>query len=378
MKKVLFVGPDTTNSERYKGGIHNIIKPLKDGYIHTFFDNGIDISFFNTERIPRSATSEGKITTNNLKNTFKIFKDTFYELGNIRYDILLYATSTGLPLLKDLLIARQLKRRYDVRIIMQIHSADIDMILFKNFFLKQFVFYMLVKTCDGCVFLSDKLMQTFVVKGFAKEKSYLLYNYHKLDLCDGPVKTKISRDNKTGKTRLLFMGGFNRHKGLLDLFTALESIDDNLYSLDLCGGYNSDDKELKNVLEKFCSGNKRSIVNHGYVSGKKKNNIFINSDIFVLPSYSEGLPVVLLEAMAAGCAIITTDVGAITEVVKDNENGIIISPGHVIALKEAILRLINDKELLQTLQKTNFNESRRYDIENYINGLSNIFNSVGA
>jgi glycosyltransferase involved in cell wall biosynthesis len=356
------------------GGIHNIIQPLKSCK-QKFLTNGIDISFFNTERISRKNDSASQIKIENLINACKIVKDCSFEIDNKNYDVIIYTSSVGFALLKDLLIARYLKQKHKVRVIFQIHSANINKIMPQKFFLGEIIFSQLIKTCDQCIFLSERLLQRFIERGFPKEKAYLLYNYHKMELPEELMKAKLSSKNDSKKIRLIFIGSFDRQKGLLDLFRSLETIDESLYSLDLCGGYNNNDRELRLILEKHCSQFKQSTVNHGYVTGGKKKDMFLNADVCILPSYGEGLPVVLLEAMAAGCAIVTTDVGAITEVIKDRTNGIIISAGDVTALRSAIISLINDNALLKSMQNANYKESANYKIDNYINQLSGILHA---
>ena len=68
-------------------------------------------------------------------------------------------------------------------------------------------------------------------------------------------------------------------------------------------------------------------------------------DIFALPSYLEGLPMSLLEAMAAGKAIVTTNVGAIPNVILEGDTGLLVEPGEIDSLAEALCGLINDPGL---------------------------------
>jgi glycosyltransferase involved in cell wall biosynthesis len=70
-----------------------------------------------------------------------------------------------------------------------------------------------------------------------------------------------------------------------------------------------------------------------------------NSDVFVLPTYMEGVPRVILEAQAAGLPVVTTTVGGIPGAVKDGEDAILVPPGDPQAIANAILRIINDEEL---------------------------------
>lgn len=369
VSKVLFLGPDTEISERYKGGIHHILKPLKENYIQEFYRNGVELCFFNTERFSRSADSGGKINLNNVLHALKIYRDCSRELMNNNYDVILYASSTGVPLLKDLFIARLLKQKHKVRVVFQIHYANIDSILLKKYHFESFVLRQMILVCDGCIFLSSNLLSQFVAKGFPKNRTHLLYNYHKMQLSNGVIESKISEDKSGRTTRFIFMGSFDRRKGLLDLFGALEKMDDAVYSLDLCGGYNSDDAELKEILETFCANHQHSVHNHGYVSSREKDSVFIRADVCVLPSYGEGLPVVLLEAMASGCAIITTNVGAITEIIEEGKNGIVLAPGDIEALRNALWFMINNKQQLKMMQRINYQESVKYGVETYIDRL---------
>jgi glycosyltransferase involved in cell wall biosynthesis len=76
---------------------------------------------------------------------------------------------------------------------------------------------------------------------------------------------------------------------------------------------------------------------------------FQRADIFILPTYAEGLPIAVLEAMAAGLPIITTPVGGIPELIEDGVDGLLIQPGDVQALAARIALLLGDAELRRQL-----------------------------
>ncbi|HET6265032.1 MAG TPA: glycosyltransferase family 4 protein, partial [Usitatibacter sp.] len=84
----------------------------------------------------------------------------------------------------------------------------------------------------------------------------------------------------------------------------------------------------------------------GPVFGEDKVRLFAGSDAMVLPSYAEGLPYALLEAMAAGVPVIATPVGAIPDVVSAGTHGVLVPPRDGRAIAEAIVRLAADREQL--------------------------------
>lgn len=112
--------------------------------------------------------------------------------------------------------------------------------------------------------------------------------------------------------------------------------------------------------------------------GECENSTVIHrmADIVVLPSLWEGLPYVLIEAMAAGKAIVASGVGGVTDAVVDGENGIIVPPGDVDALSEALVRLLQDRELSNRLGKNaRATAVEKYGIEKMINRLEEIYES---
>jgi glycosyltransferase involved in cell wall biosynthesis len=83
-------------------------------------------------------------------------------------------------------------------------------------------------------------------------------------------------------------------------------------------------------------------------------------DVFVLPSLWEGLPIALLEAMAAGLPVVATRVGGVPEVVVDGETGLLVPPRDPDALSEAILTLLQDPDLRQKMGQAGQERVREY------------------
>lgn len=156
-----------------------------------------------------------------------------------------------------------------------------------------------------------------------------------------------------------------KEKGIIEFLHSIPFIIDDYPNCNflIMGGGNY----INNFTLEAQKLNIQSKVNFlGYVSLKKKIEIFKNSKILIFPSYSEGFPSTVIEAMASGVAIISTSVGGLSSAIKDGENGFIINslppiPAE-IALKTKLL--INNKELLQTMMNDNFLQAKnKYDVK---------------
>jgi glycosyltransferase involved in cell wall biosynthesis len=101
------------------------------------------------------------------------------------------------------------------------------------------------------------------------------------------------------------------------------------------------------------------------------------SDIFALPSFSENLPMSVIEAMAAGLAVVATPVGAVEDIVSHGETGLLVQPGNAGELADALRQLITDAPLRARLGKAAKATHRaRLDIAPYVENLTAIWREV--
>ena len=101
------------------------------------------------------------------------------------------------------------------------------------------------------------------------------------------------------------------------------------------------------------------------------------ADMFLLPSYWEGCPASILEAMSYGLPVIATDVGGIPEVIKNHETGLLINSGHPNEISDAIIKLKNDEHLKNTIIKNQENElEKRFNIEIMVKEISETYISL--
>ena len=97
------------------------------------------------------------------------------------------------------------------------------------------------------------------------------------------------------------------------------------------------------------------------------------SDIFVLPSLSEGFPNVILEAMAAGLPIISSNVGGVPDIIQDEVNGLLVEPMNSKEIAEKVLFILTNEELRKKIVINNKIKVQNYSLESVISNLERVY-----
>lgn len=141
--------------------------------------------------------------------------------------------------------------------------------------------------------------------------------------------------------RLLFVGWVNRSKGIFELLESMRRLAPQRHiTLDVVGKGNQFEEALSMVERDPVLA---SIVRfHGWLSGQSLLSRYNAADVLVLPTYAEGFPNVVLEAMAMALPIITTPVGGIPDVIQSGRNGLLIEPRSTDSLTQAIEFMIDN------------------------------------
>ena len=174
---------------------------------------------------------------------------------------------------------------------------------------------------------------------------------------------QILEEEKKNEYKLIYLSNMIKTKGSLDLINAMRiitKINKNI-KLEFAGGWRSSfsKDDFEKIINEF---NLKDYVKHvGAVYGDDKSSFLRSGDIFVFPTKykNECFPLVLLEAMSFGLPVITTNEGAITEVIINKMNGIIAEKNNPKDLADKILTLVNDKELRDTMKHRNFKSTRK-------------------
>lgn len=176
---------------------------------------------------------------------------------------------------------------------------------------------------------------------------------------------------------VLFLGQFVESKGIYDLLDVFSRV--NILFPDsrlVCAG----DGEIERVRGNIALLNAKDYIETpGWVSGDEKIKLLHRCGIFILPSYHEGLPLAIIEAMSCSMAIISTNVGGIPSLVNE-VNGVLVNPGDRDALFEALCKLLSQESTsLAEMGVASRNKySKYFSVENCLSEMRSLYRSLGV
>lgn len=223
---------------------------------------------------------------------------------------------------------------------------------------------------DAVVFLSDAEKQQFKKKLGYLPKRYVIIptGVEVTEVLKKDVKKIKEEFNIEGSATITFIGRLIGVKGVEIFIRALKDLKEDFKAPIVGDG--PEREKLQNMVKEH--GLKGKVIFTGWRSDIPA--ILAASDIFVLPSYSEGLSIALLEAMAAGKACVVTDIGL---PVNNGETALVVPPGDPESLARAVETLLIDEKLREKLGRNAREEVKRtYSWEKAVDGYMRIFNQL--
>ena len=238
-----------------------------------------------------------------------------------------------------------------------------QMAIFAKYFGKKVVF---APRSGGILDDFNSRLKPFILKVFSKvdivvcqggswkavfQREFPNVRDHKFKVIPNAIDTNLYQPSNKSELlstipKILFLAWVDRNKGIIELIEACKKLNDEgiVFELNICG--NGLAFKEANELVKSLNINKHTVF-HGWVDPIKKHDLLSKSSVFVLPTYFEGMPNALLEAMAYGIPSIATNVGAIPDVILNGHNGILIDVKSIDALYRALKKvLLNNKAAL--------------------------------
>lgn len=179
-----------------------------------------------------------------------------------------------------------------------------------------------------------------------------------------------SEEPSTGELVVLFVGRLDDGKGFPDLIEAVEGVDVRLRVV----GDGNRREEFKSLAQQRLDADSYTFV--GEVPHDEVHREYQKADIFCLPSYHESFGIVVLEALACGLPVVTTDLDAIVEYVDNGENALLFEPGDVPAMEDALHRLVNSEDVRRRLSSAGRETALQYSWSTQIEKMMKVYRQL--
>lgn len=277
--------------------------------------------------------------------------------------------ASGLPFYKDWLVAA-IARRYATRMVYHYHNKGVSVNRFVPRFIKRRFF-----AGVSVILLSPRLyydVQDFVVPG---NVHYLPYGVDRQANLNRP-------DGTPGTINILYLANMIRTKGVFVLLDACRILKGR--GIEFQCRFAGPWYEIReSEFQEFVHAHKLEdiVVHVGPKYGAEKDAEFLRADVFAFPTFypDECLPFVLLEAMSFGLPVVSTDEGAIADIIDDGMNGKIVEKQKAESLATALESLINDPTLRAQMGERALGKfTEKYTIEAFENGFIDIMHKLAA
>ena len=310
--KVLMVG----NHPSVKGGITSVINQLLE---HDWSAYNIEMCFIPTY-------SE----TNNIKKTLfffvayiKILSVFLFQRPDVVHMHMSYKGS-----FKRKYMLHRLCRCFKIRDVIHLHGSEFEKWYLASDTALQAKIRRLLFESSVFVVLGEKWNQT--IKRIEPETNTVVVSN---TVCIPREKITWNGEDK----QILFLGVLIRRKGVDDLLQAIAQLVQSNRDVGMkfvIAGSGEEESALRRKSKELGLDDFVSFL--GWTQGKEKDKLFLKSHLLVLPSYNEGLPISILEAISYGMPVVATDVGDISSAVMEGKNGYLIQPGDINGLADRI------------------------------------------
>lgn len=349
--KVLFCSPFSSDINVIKGGINTWGRYMVS-YYNDYGRGDIDIipvSFDHYSDLNNQIGFIGNLIRA-VKEQWQPIRNACRKIRENKVDLIHICSSAGVGLIRDLILVT-CARKNNVKPVIHFHFGRIPELYQANNF-EWKLLLRIARNCDKVIVMNKSSYDTLL------NVKYLNVQYlpNPLGLSVLDKISLISSKCKRIPRRLLFVGHILRLKGVYELVEACAKITDiELRMVGKCS------QEVRQELLLIASTSNNASTEWLTFVGEVEQDIvleeFCKADLFVFPSYSEGFPNVILEAMASGCPIVASNVGAIPEMldIDGDACGVCFVPQDADEVYKAVTSLIDDEELksIYSVQATN-------------------------
>lgn len=329
------------------GGMSTVI----DDIAHSSLAKKVELSLFNTAK----STPEGRSLIAAVAARFALWRSWWNIMAPAGQTLVHIHTCSGLSYFLDGIYAA-LARLRGVPVVLHVHGARFDEFIDRLSPSARLIARFIARRADRVVVLSDEWEKKLAARLPGASLSVIENGVS--------IPERVSPDKTAGEIIVLFLGNLCSRKGVWDLLACAGRLPPAA-RLVLIGG-EEDPGINEKVREQLArDGTEDRVELTGPLTGDAKFGWLYRADIFVLPSYAEGVPISMLEAAAAGLPLVITPVGGIPSVLSDEKHALFVKPGDRDQLCSAITRLIDAPQLRSSLgQAAKEHVLERYGIEN--------------
>jgi glycosyltransferase involved in cell wall biosynthesis len=191
-----------------------------------------------------------------------------------------------------------------------------------------------------------------------------------------PVPGVQAERHEAGQNLVLFLGRLEARKGVFDLLEAVSALRASVPDVRLVCAGEGDRGAVVRYAERL--GVADAVKFTGWVGPSGKRALLENAAVLALPTYDEGLPMSVLEAMSAGLPAVVSPVGALPEAVVDGVSGLLVAPGDTAGLKRALGKILLDRKLAARMGAAARESARlRFAPERVIPQLEDLYEAAG-
>jgi len=258
---------------------------------------------------------------------------------------------------------------FNKKVIYHIHGAEFHLFYNKaNSKLKKKIVKFLTNS-DMIICLSEEWEKYF--KDTFKLKRIEVLN----NVINKPEIHTEKQLNKTDIFYFLFLGTIGKRKGIWDILDVIINHKSEFEGrIKLFVGGNGEIEKMLTIIENEKLTEMVEFI--GWVKDTKKNEMLNKCQVYILPSYNEGLPISILEAMSYSMPIISTKVGGIPQVVENNKNGFLIEPGNKEQIYSSIKFFIDNPEKVVEYGNNSSEMVKRFYMESVLIKLKSIYNEL--
>ena len=350
-KKVCMVVPSFTA----KGGITSVV----NGYRNSQLTEDYDVRFIETY-------CDGSViqkTSKALSAYLKFIYTALFWKPNLVH---VHSSFGGSFYRKALII--EIASLSKIPVVNHVHGADFDEFYRKKSQKKKKTIEKIYNKCIRTIALSEEWKKN-LAEIVPEQTIRVVENYGILQ--EDLIKEKFTKPNNK---LILFLGFICERKGCFDIPAIVDQVCRKIPDARFILGGSG---EIEKVKQKLRAKYKENVEFPGWIRNEQKKQYLRDADIFLLPSYNEGMPMAILDAMGCGLPIVSTDVGGIPKIVRQGINGYLYKPGDSKSMACAIIEYLTDDEKRLKAGRESVDVIRKsYSLQQNIDKLERVYTEV--